>query len=266
MDGLVLVKPESIPDAYPVGDILVEGILVDGIPYSTDTVLSWDHREVIVRFSLSYWGDPENVRLEYQMTGLTGDRWVPLPWGQRELRFGGLPSGKVSLKLRKVGWALRGEPPLELLFRVPVPYYRSVWSAGALRTWVRIAFVARGAHQCSAAAPQEPPIGTKSKGAYRRIGRCQYRAAPITEMKEMLVSIISHDIVTPLRFIARVANGAARGLGNGNTERLGGTLDDLARSSDKLHANAQDLLNWIKRQDGRIDSWIRQCSRCRPCG
>jgi len=253
MDGLVWFKPESIPDAYPVGDILVEGILVDGIPYSTDTVLSWDHREVIVRFSLSYWGDPENVRLEYQMTGLTGDRWVPLPVGQRELRFGGLPSGKVSLKLRKVGSALRGEPPLELLFRVPVPYYRSVWFVGlcvlgsGLLLWLVVRINAARLHR------KNLQLERKVRERTGELVDANTVLRRSLEMKEMLVSIISHDIVTPLRFIARVANGAARGLGNGNTERLGGTLDDLARSSDKLHANAQDLLNWIKRQDGRID-------------
>ena len=73
------------------------------------------------------------------------------------------------------------------------------------------------------------------------------------EVKEMLVSIISHDIVTPLRFIARVAQGASRKLEPQVDDQLSGTLKDLARSSDKLHANAQDLLQWIKRQDGRIE-------------
>jgi signal transduction histidine kinase len=70
------------------------------------------------------------------------------------------------------------------------------------------------------------------------------------EVKERLVSIISHDIVTPLRFIARVA----RSTGGGRTgPELDENLRDIALSSDKLHANARNLLSWIKHQEGRIE-------------
>lgn len=34
---------------------------------------------------------------------------------------------------------------------------------------------------------------------------------------------------------------------------LGGNLRDIALSSDKLHANASNLLSWIKHQEGRIE-------------
>jgi signal transduction histidine kinase/ligand-binding sensor domain-containing protein len=253
MDGLVWFQPEMVPDAYPVGKILVEGIFVDERPLAKDLLVPWDHREVLIRFSLAYWGDPENVRLEYRMDAITGERWVPLPLGQRELRIGQLPPGDRELTLRKIGSAVRGEEPLTFRFRVPTPYYRTAWFIGAcvLSVALFLLFVIR----LNAARLRRKNLVLERKVRERTRELVETNAVlrRSLEMKEMLVSIISHDIVTPLRFIARVANGVTRTHAGSTDERLNSTLLDLARSSDKLHANAQDLLDWIKRQDGRID-------------
>ncbi|HEY0976123.1 MAG TPA: ATP-binding protein [Flavobacteriales bacterium] len=254
MDGLVWFRPEAIPDAYPMNEVLVEHVEVDGVSRSLTgpTDIPWDHHEVVVRFSLAYWGDQENARLEYRLEGANGGQWIPLRTGQRELRFSTLPSGTPELRIRKVGSDARGEPDaLTYRFVVPAPYYRTFWFialcaiGGVLVFWSALRF--------NAARLRRKNLQLEKK-VRERTGELLEANAVLRrslEMKEMLVSIISHDIVTPLRFIARVANGVAR-----NTDdrtRMQETLRDLARSSDKLHANAQDLLHWIKRQDGRID-------------
>jgi signal transduction histidine kinase len=253
MDGLVWFRPEHIPDAYPAGNILVERVLVDDVPMGQDLTLAWDHREVVLQFSLAYWGDPENVRLEYQLKGVTGDRWVPLQTGQRELRFGRIPFGDHELKLRKIGALHRGDDALVFRLRVPEPFYRTPWfiAGCVLGLALLIFFIVR----LNAARLQRKNLLLEQKVRERTRELVDTNAVlrRSLEMKELLVSIISHDIVTPLRFIARVANGAAKDTGKVDDERLNSTLEDLASSSVKLHANAQDLLNWIKRQDGRID-------------
>lgn len=253
MDGLVWFRPELIPDAFPNGEIMVEGILVDDVPMAQDLTLAWDHREVIVQFSLAYWGDPENVRMEYQLKGLTGDRWVPLQTGQREMRFGRIPFGQHELKLRKIGAVLRGDEALVFRIHVPVPFYRTLWFIAACV--LALALLLYSVVQLNAARLRRKNLLLEQKVRERTRELVDTNAVlrRSLEMKELLVSIISHDIVTPLRFIARVANGAARVTMESSDERLNKTLVDLAQSSVKLHANAQDLLNWIKRQDGRID-------------
>jgi len=253
MDGLVWFRPEEVSDAYPAGDILVEGVFVDDKVLGPDLVVAWDHREVLVRFSLAYWGDPENVRLEYRMDGVTGDHWTPLPTGQRELRFGKLPPGDRELELRKIGSALRGEESMVFRFKVPVPFYRSLWFIGACVLGASLLVVSIVRLNAARLQRKNMLLERKVRERTQELVDTNAVLRRSLEMKEMLVSIISHDIVTPLRFIARVANGVSRGLVNAPDERLNSTMVDLARSSDKLHANAQDLLDWIKRQDGRID-------------
>lgn len=260
MDGLVWFRPESVPDAYPLEPVILENLVVDGVPVpvTESNRLAWDHREVTVSFSIAYWGTRENVKLEYSLEGVQDGKWIAIRPGQREIHFANLASGQSTLRIRKVGASLRGDGnALELRFIVPAPYYRTSWFitlcvlAGGLIFW--------SALRLNAARLRRKNLQLE-KMVRARTGELMSSNAELRkslEMKEMLVSIISHDIVTPLRFIARVSNGAAHGLQSQDPQRLEDTLHDLARSSEKLHSNAQGLLQWIKRQDGRIDLRLR---------
>lgn len=260
MDGLVWFQPEKIPDAYPLNPIILEGLTVDGrkLPQAPEHLLDWDHHEVVVDFSMAYWGTRENAKLEYRLAGDHPGRWLAVPPGQRELRFSTLPTGKSTLLIRKAGAAFRGNGnAVALRFVVPVPFYRASW-------FILLCIVAGGLLLAAILRLNAARLRRRNmqleRMVHARTGELVDSNAELRrslEMKEMLVSIISHDIVTPLRFIARVSNGAANGLQTQDPERLGETLQDIARSSDKLHANAQGLLQWIKRQDGRIDLHIR---------
>ncbi|HMN05882.1 MAG TPA: ATP-binding protein [Flavobacteriales bacterium] len=260
MDGLVWFRPEQVPDAYPLAPLVLEGLSVDGsrLPLGDEIVIPWDHREVSVTFSLAYWGTPENVKLEYSLDGGQEARWTMIRPGQRELHFSTLASGQNILRIRKMGAPLRGEgDAIALRFHVPVPFYRTSWfiassaAALALFFWLALRLNAARLHRRNLQLEKM----VRARTSELMSSNAELRKS--LEMKEMLVSIISHDIVTPLRFIARVSNGAASGVQAQDPKRLGETLHDIASSSDKLYANAQGLLHWIKRQDGRIELKIR---------
>ncbi|MBS1570235.1 MAG: hypothetical protein JST45_12475 [Bacteroidetes bacterium] len=261
MDGLVWFRPEDVPDAYPEQPVLLREVRVDGNKLDASRgklTLPWDNREVYVSISLAYWGTQENARLEYLLDGPGGGKWQLFHPGQRELRLAALESGQTTLRIRKVGSAFRnGDGGLKLVFVVPVPYYRTYWFIGlcvvgtSLLLWLVL--------RLNAARLRRRNLQLE-KMVRQRTGELVNANAVLRrslEMKEMLVSIISHDIVTPLRFIARVSNGAMGGMSRQDPGRLKDTMQDIARSSDKLHANAQGLLQWIKRQDGRIELRMR---------
>lgn len=255
MDGLVWFRPEEVPDAFPTHPIVVERIELDGeqLEHVDGGALPWGHRELVLHFSLAYWGDPENARVEYSVDGIDDGRWKQLPPGRREVRLGTLPAGEPMVRIRKVGAGLRGDRgSVVLKFKVLPPLFLRAWfvvlccAAAAFLFYLTLRFNAarlrRKNMQLEKKVRERTAELTDANAILRRS----------LEMKEMLVSIISHDIVTPLRFIARVSSGASRSMRGANTEHLGETLDDLARASDRLQANAQDMLDWVKRQDGRI--------------
>ncbi|MBL7953297.1 MAG: hypothetical protein JNM62_16440 [Flavobacteriales bacterium] len=254
MDGLVWFRPEQMPDAYPVEDIHIESLLVNGVrKEGKELILSWDHREVVIALSIAYWGDPENVRLEYSFEQDEG-RWVAMATGQRELRFAGLPVGEHLLRVRKVGAHLRGDDrALEIHIHVEAPVFRRPWFILSCFGAAVLLFFGAIRLNASRLRRRNAQLERKVTDRTRELVEANADLRRSLEMKEMLVSIISHDIVTPLRFIARVAGGVSRRLPPDAERRLSSTLSDLANSSEKLHANAQGLLQWIKRQDGRIE-------------
>lgn len=256
MDGLVWFRPEEIPDAYPKEALQLEEVIVDGVPRSVgkEIDIDWQAKDVVIRFSLAYWGDPENAKLEYAIGVLGKEHWLPMSGGQRELHLGSLPSGDLALSIRKVGAMAHGDDHrLTVKFSVPVPFYRSAWFIGLCIAGGVLVFILL--LNLNAARLRRKNLALEKKVRYRtaELVEANNVLRHSLEVKEMLVSIISHDIVTPLRFIARVANGSVKKMEPTVSDDLSGTLKDLARASGKLHANAQDLLHWIKRQDGRIE-------------
>lgn len=255
MDGLVWFKPEEIADAYPAAPLLLEAVTANGVVQQSpgQVAVPWEDREVAVRFSLAYWGDPDNVKLEYSLEN--GDRanWSVLPPGQRELRFSSFQHGETVLRIRKVGASLRGESTdVVVRFFVETPYYRTAWFIVLCVLGGLLLFAAVLRFNAARLRRKNLHLERKVRARTMELMEANTVLRRSLEMKEMLVSIISHDIVTPLRFIARVSNGVAQGVETQDPQRVNDTLYDIARSSDKLHANAQGLLQWIKRQDGRI--------------
>ncbi len=261
MDGLVWFRPEEIPDAYPRSTFLLEGLQVDGEERDPAEPLNWNHQEVVVKLSLAYWGSPENVRLEYTLEQGDNVRWLQMPSGQRELRLGTIAAGKRALRVRKVGAVHRGDPDvLELVFDVPAPYYKRAWfilAVVVMSALLLMAVLRLNAMRLRRRNFQLERMVLERTSELLETNQVLRRSL---EMKELLVSIISHDIVTPLRFLARVTEGTVRRLSGPVDPVLAGTLADVSRSSSKLFDNAQNLLQWIKRQDGRIELRVRRCN------
>lgn len=251
LDGLVEFDPDQVPDPVPQGRVLVESVNIDGVAVEprSEIVMEPGQQEVSVRFSLAYWGAQANVQLEYTLSSIQ-DRWQPIGSGERELRFSRLPPGIYALTIRKLG-ARADEEPTRLRFQVLAPFHRQRWFLVMVAMLVVLLFF--GAVRLNEMRLRNKNIELENavQERTRDMELANERLRSSMEVKERLVSIISHDIVTPLRFIARVARSTNR-TPEVNAE-LSDNLRDIALSSDKLYANARNMLSWIKHQEGHIE-------------
>lgn len=255
LDGLVRFRPEGVPDPYPGRPILLDAVALDGraITDTSAIELPPDYQELEVRISLAYWGELANAQIEYQLPGRQ-DSWEPLAIGERMVRFRRLPSGDYVLSLRKVGALGNGDRHMvHLRFKVLPPYYRTPWFYGLCA--VVLLSLGYLALRMNAARLRHTNLVLEAnvRARTQELERANEGLRRSLDTKEMLVSIISHDIVTPLRFISRVASGAVRSAAKGDTGPISSSLRDISMSSAKLYANAQNVLNWIKHQDRRIE-------------
>ena len=77
----------------------------------------------------------------------------------------------------------------------------------------------------------------------------QYKLEQDYQLKNRLISIIGHDIITPLKFIIRVAKSLFEKRDKVSKETFDETLHLVVDSCSSLHSMASNMLNWIKHHD-----------------
>jgi len=251
LEGIVVFDPSDVLDPVPAGRIRLASVQLDGTVMDPATELQFppDHDELNIQLSLPYWGSPANLQLEYDLSSFqTG--WRALDIGERTVRFSRLPPGLYVLRFRKLG-AKDDDALTELRFEVLAPFYRQRWFLVLAGLFTGLLFYLALRINEHRLRKRNLELEYAVRGRTWEIEQANERLRRSVELKERLVSIISHDIVTPLRFIARVARSSAKS--GTEAPELGDNLNDIAVSSDKLYANARNLLSWIKHQEGRIE-------------
>ncbi|MBV6404749.1 MAG: HAMP domain-containing histidine kinase [Flavobacteriales bacterium] len=267
MRGLLQFDPAAIPDPWPAAGIRPTVLQVDGvaIPLADRTVLPVDHREVVLQYALTYWGNAANVQLEHRLEGVRNN-WSPLPSDRSEIQLGLLPPGEVRLVVRKVGGPLRGEPEaFSIVLSVPLPWYRTWWAG--LSFVVLAALIGLLLHRWRVTwlHASNARLASLVDERTRALSEANSGLTAALHHQEKLIAIIAHDVVHPLRFVSRVARDARAMHQRGEDPgELGLTLDDLEGATRKLFTNASDLLGWVRSRhaqepDRRVSVDLQQC-------
>lgn len=253
LGGLVWFDPEAVPDMRPTSPVMMEDVVIDGRVWPVYEYLALDPgtRSVEVRFSLPYWGDPMNVHLEYWLKGRPGG-WAPLDYGKRSLRFRDLPPGEYELLVRREGSSdMVGTG--QIWFTIRERLYQRAWARAGfvvlavLAVWSILRLNAARLRRMNRRLEERVRERTHALEEANR----ELRAS--MDLKQRLVSIISHDIVMPLRFIERVARMGARTDTPKDAAELSDTLRDISFSAEKLYASARNTLSWIRNQEGGME-------------
>jgi signal transduction histidine kinase len=204
---------------------------------------------VQVTVAMPFWGEHGELQWRYRLSGLAGAQGPIGDDGIVVLER--LPSGDFDLEVEVAG--TNGPRVVRVLhIEVVPPLYARWWAAlliAVVLTLVVVLLVRLRIRQLERNRRLLEAIVEERTDDLRRTNAALQREV---QVKDRLVSILSHDIVSPLRFIAQVAGRSTRGPLGHDTEELRGVLQDIHSSSDKLYVNARNILSWIKHQDGRI--------------
>ena len=252
MEGLVQFVPEEVPFPYPRKGIRFLNIHVDGLehdPFRDGSKLPPGVEELLIDVSLPYWGEPVNAQLEYRIPGIQ-DQWSPLSVELPRIRIIRPRWGAYTIIVRLVGGGDKDGPaPAVLRFSVSPPWYVRPTAVigylvllGLLLVMVS-EFRARRLRTANLRLERSVRERTKALDSANSFLRRELR------VRDRILSIISHDILTPIRFISRVSHGTIRMLADPMArEHVEDTLKDLALSADKLHVNTDNLVRWAKQQ------------------
>lgn len=210
-------------------------------------------KEIRVTISMSYWGERRSLDLSFGMDGVDG-QFFPMTPDQRQLVIMNPTPGEHELLVLNAGVPIIGHIP-GLIFEVKTPFLRTIWGMLCLFLAIVLICVVVFRWWSGRLARRNKLLELAVNERTRELSLSNTRLQNTVRQKDRMFSILNHDIVSPLRFIERVARQAAddhepAGL---NTLAYKETFEELSFAATRLHANAQNLLNWVKHQDSGIE-------------
>lgn len=266
MYGVVRFHPDSIATYHP-SKIYIDAITLDGNLYPTlDSIIHIPSGATNLTIDLTWpnWSNPTSITASYYLT-----KHDPNPsnisGSTASIIYNNLSTGTYPLMVQLIFNGLdKIEHSMQLQLEVESAFYETLWfrllllvSASGFIFLIIQAYTfylrrqnQQLEHQVSLRT-QELDKMNQTLSAYNlQLIASEKELKQSISLKNRLISIITHDIITPLRFIAMVARNTEA---DTKQDELLLTLNDIHHTSIRLHDNAQNILNWIKHQTSKIE-------------
>jgi signal transduction histidine kinase len=253
MDGLLWVDPEKAISVLPEGEIFIDEILIDNKitepGFLASNSLPAKTGEIIFRLAYSAWCNKENIYLEYQLNDTVN--WQPVTLGNgSEIRFNNLPPGNYKFRIRKLnGFGINNYTFKTISFSITTPWTQQWWFyilcalsvLGLVVLYSR--FRTRQYKIRQRKLEEQVAEKTKELKAQNEI------LEKNNSIKTRLISIISHDIVTPLKFVTVAGKNLIEKRNLMSEELQQETIKEITNTSQELQLLSINMLNWIKYQN-----------------
>jgi len=266
MDGLVWVDPQGPIPALPEGSIYLDNFVADSqrinITSLVRPALPAGTRELSFQLAFPAWANRENQQIEYKLEPWSKDWEMLDPTHSPELHFSNLPYGNYRLMVRKANGF--SDPHTELAvssFYIRPHWYQQPWSwllnicllcalIIVLVRWRTQRFQVRQYNLEKQIAEKTRELQVKNEELEK------------TDLiKTRLISIISHDLVTPLRFLHLTGKNLIEKKEGLTEALLQEAIGEMTTTSKELELLSTNILNWIKyrNEDRRLAKETFDC-------
>lgn len=253
MEGLLWVNPLSVNLNLPDGEIFIDDVLVDNKrvdPESAESSeLSAKAHDVQVHLGFSAWCNKENIYLDYRLNN--EKEWKPVNVeGGASIQMSNLQEGSYTLYIRKLnGFGANNYSYREYTFTIPAPWHRQWWFYGlssvTLFGLIALYLRFRTRQYKLRQRKLEQQVAEKT----RELQQQNEILEKNNTIKTRLISIISHDIVTPLKFLTVAGKNLAAKRKLMSESLQEETILEMANTSQELQLLSTNILNWIKYQN-----------------
>lgn len=251
MDGLVWVDLSQTYHPFQEGDIYIDAFMADGQKLNIGSLLrprlSSNTRELAFSLGFPAWVNKENIYIEYKLEPYSKDWQLLETQNNPLLRFSNLPSGDYRLLIRKLsGFGEGNYAYAEAAFRIDGHWYQEpwMWLLGLCCLTAGIMGIVRlRTRQFQVRQYRlERQIAEKTKEL--KLKNQELEKTDLT--KTRLISIISHDLVTPLKFLHMAGKSLMEKRNELPEELQWETITEIMNTSKELELLSTNILNWIK--------------------
>jgi signal transduction histidine kinase len=262
MKGLVVFDPRQQHNAPPAGQLFIDEIVADSISYqindSSLNALPSNLRNLRFKLALSQFGNSENIYFSYKLDPYNSE-WETQDITQNNtLQFGGLQPGDYKLYLRIRNGFEPGDFATSLVeFSILKPWYQSWWvyllcglgfimMTWGLVKWRTARITKRKEELQQQVVVQTKNIAAQSKQLESQLGRLQSQQTKLEEdnkIKARLIAIISHDMLSPLKFMGFMSKRLRDVFSVADPAY--GTANTIVTVTQELESLSVNMLNWI---------------------
>lgn len=253
MDGLLWVNPAVANPILPIGDIYIDEVLIDNKEINPDSLnnstLSASVKEIMFNVGYSAWCNKENINIEYQLNDTLN--WKQLKEGDKAtLLFSNLPAGRYTLRIRKLnGFGHTTYSYKQINFIINTRWYQRGWfyllCVITLLSLIRLYLKFRTRQYKQRQQKLELQVLAKTKELLEQNEVLEKN----NTIKTRLISIISHDIITPLKFVTVAGKNLIEKRKMMSEELQQETIQEITNTSQELQLLSTNILNWIKYQN-----------------
>ena len=252
MDGLLWVNPEKAFPILPGGDIYIDGVQTDDKKMNPDSLTKGfpaDTREIVIQLGFSAWCNKENLYIDYDLNN--SGKWQTVNVDHEAvIRLYSLPHGNYNLRIRKMnGFGPGNYSYNEFHFHINTPWYQRWWFyvlAALLTIGLGSLYSRLRTRQY---AIQQRRLELQVFEKTKELQQKNELLEKSDTIKTRLISIISHDIITPLKFLTVAGKNLLQKKQMMSEEMQNETISEITNTSQDLQLLSTNILNWIKYQN-----------------
>ncbi len=215
MKGMVCFYTDSLQTNFPQGSIDMSDLEIDGRPApNTDTIkLSAGYNSLVAGVASPYLGNRNNLYLQYNLRGLN-DEWKEVP-GDGNAHFSRLAAGNYTLRVRKVnGFGKNNYQYRQWSIIIPPNFYQTkafATMAGLLLVLLlgvlvqlRLKLVEKKKEIRVKAETLKGAV-VRLEETVHKLQHSEQALLRTSKQREKLISLVIHDLRSPLRFLTMLA-------------------------------------------------------------
>jgi signal transduction histidine kinase len=259
LQGLVWFVPELIKPDLPENGIHIDRLESDGISQTFDeknVSFSAGPRQLKFYMSSAYYGEKQNMHWSYAIADeiTSVSNWAPIESADAVITIGNLKYGTHSLWVRKAkGFGFNNFTYKVINIRIAPYFYETIGFKLLMLLFVLcIGYLLfrlnlRGIKNKNLLLERRIDERTNDlKLAMQDMDRSRHALARQMQIQSKLVASMSHDIITPLKFISAAASKIGKRMQLQNYVHVIDTVESIYHTARRMVLQLENLIGYVK--------------------
>jgi signal transduction histidine kinase len=258
MKGIVCFYTDSLRSDFPKGRVEINTIEIDGkTSQKTDSIeLDPGYNSLLIEISCPFWGNRNNLYLEYCLQGLSNE-WKDVE-ADRVINLSRLGPGNYTLRVRKVnGFGKNNYLYREWNISVIPHFWQTSWfiplvilgfiliMVMVVHLWLKLTEKRK---EVRIQTEKLKATVVEQKETLEKLQQSQKALLQSGKMKEKLISLVIHDLRSPIRFLSMLAGDLHDNQQNYSEEEIKERAFWIKKGTNDIYNFSEDFLLWVTSQ------------------